>query len=57
MGDWRQLVGIAEKHVEEKIDRLTAKYEQSGKEQIADTLDAIRTDMLPELTARLRSRH
>ena len=54
LADWRKLVDIAEKHVGQKLDHMMARYDAVGRDAMADSLDGIRTELLPDLAARLR---
>ena len=55
-GDLKGFASIAERLVAEKFDRLTEKKDRAVKERLADSLDAIRADILPKLIQRLRER-
>jgi hypothetical protein len=56
VGDWKRLASMSERLVAEKIDRLTEKQDRASIERLADSLDAIRVEILPKLIQRLRER-
>ena len=55
-GNWKRLAGMSERLVAEKIDRLTENQDKAAIERLADSLDAIRAEVLPKLIQRLRER-
>jgi len=54
--DRRKLVDIAETHVGQRLDHMMAQHDAAGREAVADAVDTIRTELLPDLAARIRSR-